>query len=299
MSSSSNRQHKAAIDAFKKLLLYQLNIKTECNDHNLVSSTSRTNYNNSSVPIETDNLSALYAHYQIDPPPDLQFDRITQPSFYLSHSYLQPSKLQNNSSRRRKQKRFKSNRNRKRNNRVETDNFHYRNMITVRRISCHDILDPQMMRKRSEYRSNKFENEPRKNEREFVFVIRSIDLIDTLGNRRTRSVNLVENKSQKYQTFSIGFQPLSTSNKSIVSPTTTNSHTRILTRPISNALFSQRDIEKKMSNSVDITGSKVISSHDLSVSSLASTQLRTTGYDQIKPNVTIATPLTPGINKYN
>ncbi len=111
---------------------------------------------------------------------------------------------------------------------------------------------------------------------------------------------MVQNKSEKYQTCSIGFQSspkLSTLNEALVSSSTTNSHPKILTTPMSNTLFSQRDIEKKMSNSVDITESKVISLHDSSVSSLVSTQLRTTGYDQIKPDVTIETSVTPGINK--
>jgi hypothetical protein len=166
----SNRQHK---DALKKLLLYESNDDNKTNLLSLLyrlniktdSILSQTNYNNSSVSI--DNLSALYEHYQIDqqmyPLPDLQFDKIRQPSFYLSHSYLQPCKLQNNSNRRRrKSKRFKSNRNRKKNKNKRTvnENFHYRNMITVRRISCHDI------RKRVEYQSNKFENASMKNERE-------------------------------------------------------------------------------------------------------------------------------------
>ncbi len=206
--SSLNRhqKHKATIYALKKLLLYesdddkthllsllhQLNIETdsiECDNQNSKSSsTSYTNYNNLYVPIETENLSTLDAHYQIDSqiylPPDLQLYKTLQPSFHPSHSYLQPSRLQNSSlleqqrnssqksrSSRQKQKRLRSNRNRKNNNskQQETTNFHYRNMITVRRISGHDILDSQMMMKKQfKYKQNKLKNEKIKNECESI-----------------------------------------------------------------------------------------------------------------------------------
>lgn len=224
-SFTSNYQHKTAIDALKNLLLYE----SDDDKTNLLALLYRLNIKNDSISSHT--------------------NLIDQPSFYLSHSNLRQScKSRNNSSRRRK-----SNKN---------DNVHYRNMITVRRISCHDIT------KRFQYQSSKF---------------------DIVGSRKTRSVNL-----KKCDTCSMGFQSsskLSTLNEELVYPSTIKSHTGIL--------FSQRDIEKKMSNSVDRTGSKVISTHDSSASSLVSTQLRTTGYDQIKPDVTIETSLTHGINKKN
>ncbi len=135
---------------------------------------------------------------------------------------------------------------------------------------------------------------------------RSINLINIVGNKKTRSTNLIENKSQKYQTYSTGYKsppPMIKlhkpfiSKKSIVFPTSTNTQTKILTKSISNSLFQTQDIKKNISNTPNMTESKVTSLHDLSVGSLTSTQLLTTVYDQIKPDVTITTSNTPGINK--
>ncbi len=53
-----------------------------------------------------------------------------------------------------------------------------------------------------------------------------------------------------------------------------------------------------MSNSVGMTGFKVTSLRDSSASSLISTQLLAATYNQMKPDVTITTTNTPGINKY-
>jgi hypothetical protein len=162
LSSIPNRQHRTVIDALKKLLLYnsdndkthllsllhQLNIPTDYDNQNSNSS------NNS------------HAYYQVDS----QLYRTIQPPFYLTHSYLPPSREENsrnNSRRRKKQKRFKSNERRKKNmnKRSETDHFHYRNMITVRRISWHDMLDSRMTRK---YKQDNHKNEKIKNERECI-----------------------------------------------------------------------------------------------------------------------------------
>jgi hypothetical protein len=207
-SLSDNHQHKVEMYVPKKILqyefdddkthllslLHQLNIETdsiECDNQN--SKSFYINYNNSYVPIETkDNLSALYAHYQIDPQPDLQLYKTIQSSFHPSHSYLQPSKLQNrnfpeqqrkssnNSTRkspgwRRKQKRLRSNKTREKNNnkRQETNNFHYHNMITVRQISCHDMFYSQkMMKKQFKYKQNNLKNKEIKNECERISFFR-------------------------------------------------------------------------------------------------------------------------------
>jgi len=207
-SLSDNRQHQVEMYTPKKLLqyefdddkthllsrLHQLNIETDSMKRdNQNSKSSDINYNNSYVPIEIkDNLSALYAHYQIDPqmypPPDLQLYKTIQSSFHPSHSYLQPLKLQNsnlpeqqrkisnNSTRkfpgwRRKQKRLRSIKNREKNNnkRQETNNFHYHNMITVRQISCHDMFYSQkMMKKQFKYKQNNLKNREIKNECECI-----------------------------------------------------------------------------------------------------------------------------------
>jgi hypothetical protein len=155
-------------------LLEQSNIKKdsiEYNNQNSKSSfASSNNCNNAYQPLDTDNLSALYAYYHIDPhmypPPDLQLYKITQQSVDPSYSYLQSSRMENssfserrrstsnNSSRRsqgwrRKQKRLTSNRNRKTTNKLpEIHHFHHRNMINVRRVSCHDLHDSQMIMKK-------------------------------------------------------------------------------------------------------------------------------------------------------
>jgi len=203
-SLNDNRQHKEEMYVPKKILqyefdddkthllslLHQLNIETdsiECDNQN--SKSSYINYNNSYVPIETkDNLSELYAHYQIDPqmypPPDLQLYKTIQSSFHPSHSYLQLLRSQNsslseqqrksgnNSTRRspgwrKKQKRLRSNKNREKNNnkRPETNYFHYHNMITVRQISCHDMFHSQTrMKKQFKYKQNNLKNKKIKNE---------------------------------------------------------------------------------------------------------------------------------------
>ena len=121
-----------------------------------------------------------------------------------------------------------------------------------------------------------------------------------IDEKKTWSDNLAENKSGKYQTHSTGFQSLppkiklhksSTpfiSSNSVVSPSTTI--------PISNTLFHQRDVKEKMSNSLELTESKVTSLRDSSASSLISTQLLTTTYDQTKADVTITTPIVLGSN---
>ena len=152
------------IDTWRKqldclFLLSQLNMKTDSYISNRLNSMGSTapvnNYNNSSVSIENDR------------------------PFYLSHSPIasvefpnnrllkERRKSSNNSSRktrnrRSKQHRWKSNQYRKmnKNEQLETENFRSRNMITVRRISCHQILHPD----------NKIplENQKMKNQREFV-----------------------------------------------------------------------------------------------------------------------------------
>ena len=194
LSENRNCQRRTAIDGMKKLLIYESNAKKsdscqfnierdsieDPNRNSRSSSASYPNYNNSSVPFEIEDLSALYAHYQIDPklypPPDLQLYKAKETSLDLSQRYFHLyndnlSEQPRNSSRKsrrqgRKQKRFRSDRNRKkfRNKRAEMDDFHSRNMITVRRISCHDILDPQM--KMTGYQRDKFESEMMKTERE-------------------------------------------------------------------------------------------------------------------------------------
>jgi hypothetical protein len=83
---------------------------------------------------------------------------------------LPPSREENsrnNSRQRKKQKQFESNERRKKNKnkRSETDHFHYRNMITVRRISWHDMLDSRMTRK---YKQDNHKNEKIKTERECI-----------------------------------------------------------------------------------------------------------------------------------
>jgi hypothetical protein len=74
----------------------------------------------------------------------------------ISYIYLQPTTIQNsifstqreNSIRRSrewKRKQLRSNRNRKQNSKQSvTNNFHHRNMMTVRRISRQDMLDAQI-----------------------------------------------------------------------------------------------------------------------------------------------------------
>jgi hypothetical protein len=191
-TSTGNQPNRAAVHTLKNLLLHesdddkihllsllrQLTIKTDSIEYdNQNSKSSRANYNNSHIPFEADNLSALYAHYKIDPqvypPPDLRFYNTIEQSIHPSRSYLQLSTRQNNgflerrrrnssqSSRvwKRKQNRLKHNKNRKKENkRQETDDFRRRNTITVRQISCHDMLDPQtIIKKRREYHQHNLE----------------------------------------------------------------------------------------------------------------------------------------------
>jgi len=134
--------------------------------------------------------------------------------------------------------------------------------------------------------------------------------IYTIGKQKTTSANLIENKSQKYKKFPTEFKssippiephtsPIqSTMSKSLVSTSTTNTYTQTFTTPISNTLFQQQELKKNMSNSVGMTGFKVTSLRDSSASSLISTQLLAATYNQMKPDVTITTTNTPGINKY-
>jgi hypothetical protein len=133
--------------------------------------------------------------------------------------------------------------------------------------------------------------------------------IYTIGKQKITSANLIENKSQKYKNFPTEFKssipPIephtssiqSTMSKSLVSPSTTNTYTKTFTTPISNTLFQQQELKKNMSNSVGMTGFKVTSLRDSSASSLMSTQLIAATYNQMKPDVTITTTNTPGINK--
>jgi hypothetical protein len=54
-----------------------------------------------------------------------------------------------------------------------SNNFHYRNMITVRRISCHDMLNSQlMMKKQFKYKQNNLKNKKIKNECGCVYFFR-------------------------------------------------------------------------------------------------------------------------------
>jgi hypothetical protein len=105
-----------------------------------------------------------------------------------------------------------------------------------------------------------------------------------IGNKKIKSVNLIENKSQKYKNSS----PIQlTMSKSLVSPST----------PISNSLFQQQELRKKMSNSISMTELKVTSLCGSSTNSLVSTQLLAAAYNQTKPNVVITNTTPPGINK--
>jgi hypothetical protein len=133
--------------------------------------------------------------------------------------------------------------------------------------------------------------------------------VRTIGNKKTKLSNLVENKSQKYKTFPTEFKsspPLvelhtspiqSTTSKSLVSSSITNSNTKILATPISNTLFPQQELKTKMSNSISMNKLKVISLRDASASSLISTQLLSSDHNQMKPDVTLAISNTSGINK--
>jgi hypothetical protein len=156
-TSSENQSNRTAVHNLKNLLLHesdddkihllsllhQLTIKTDSIEYdNQNSKSSRANYNNSHIPFEADNLSALYAHYQVDPqvypPPDLRFYNRIQQSIHPYLSYLHSSTRENNGflerrrsnsnqrSRlwRRKQNRLKHNKNsKKENKRQETDDF--------------------------------------------------------------------------------------------------------------------------------------------------------------------------------
>ncbi len=120
---------------------------------------------------------------------------------------------------------------------------------------------------------------------------------------------MIENKSQKYKTFLTEFKssppfvelhtlPIQlTLSKSFVSPSITNSNTKTLPTPISNCLFQQQELKKKMSKFMSLTGLKVTSLCNSSTGSLVSTQLLADAYKRTKPNVTITTTTTPGINK--
>ncbi|CAF2396390.1 unnamed protein product [Rotaria sp. Silwood2] len=272
-------------------------------------SSSNTNNNNSYIPLEKDNLSAVYAYYQIDPqmypPPDLQFNKTIQQSFYPSHLYLQPSTFDNTNlleqqenichynnrqrfrNRRKDKKRLKSNRNRTKNNKrsKSINNFHQQNIITVRRISYHDIFNSQtIMKKQFEYEQNNLNNET----------------IINQGNNKTELTNLIENPSQNSKNYPTEYNssftlvkvqtsPIqSTINKCLISPSTTNHNTNILTTLVPNILFQQQEHEKKMSRSINMTTVKVNSVSDSSASSLAFTQILADDNNQTKPDVTIS-----------
>ncbi|CAF3585578.1 unnamed protein product [Rotaria sordida] len=267
---------------------------------------SNINYNNSYKSLEKDNLSALYKYYQIDPqlypPPDLQFNEIIEQSFYPLHLYFQPSRLENNNfseqqgnishnntnnrqrfrNGRKAKQRLKSNRNRTKNNKQSktiTNNFHQRNIITVRRIPYHDMFNSQTtMKKQFEYEQNNFKNQ---------------------WNKKLRSTNLIANpleKSKNYLTeynsplpfVELQISPIeSTIDKLLVSSSTTNHTTNIVTTLVSNTLWQQQALEKKMSKSMSMTKLKVISVSDSSTSSLTFTQLFTDDKNQTKPDIII------------
>lgn len=197
-SICNNQQYKSTIYALKKHLLYessnnkthplsflhQLNIETDsikCVVHP-TAKIFHNNYNNSYAPNEIDNLSALYEYYQIDPymypPPDLQLYKTIESSRLQYESLSEQKRTgSNNSTRqsqnwRKKQKRLRSNKKRKKNN---NNNFHYRNMITVRRISCHDIIDSQMMMKKNyKYKQINLKNKKIQNECECRGVFKNL-----------------------------------------------------------------------------------------------------------------------------
>lgn len=143
---------------------------------------------------------------------------------------------------------------------------------------------------------------------EFLRIYCNVNMIGK--KKKTKSVNLIENQSGKYKTFSTEFQSssssspfvklytpsiqLSESRSSGSQSTITDGNRKILTTPILNSVFQQQELNKKMSNVTGTIGSKVTSLRD----SLVSTQLLSDAYNQMKLNVTdIATP-TSGMNKH-
>ncbi|CAF3361108.1 unnamed protein product [Rotaria sp. Silwood1] len=288
-------------------LPHQSNIETNSIGYNyqnsILFSSSDTNYNNSYIPLEKDNLSALYVYYQIDPqmypPPDLQFNETIQQFFNPSHLYLQSLRLDNNnlleqqenicnnnrqkfSNQKKDKKRLKSNRNQIKNNTQSktSNNFHQQNIITVRRILSHDIFNSQTIMNKSNEKNN-LNNE-------------------TIINQWNDKTNLIENPLQNSKHYSAEYNPSLTfvelqtlpmqsiTNKSFVSPLTTNHNTNILTTLVPNILFQQQVLEKKMSKSMSMTTLKVTSVNDSSTSSLAFTRLLTDDNNQTKPDVTIS-----------
>ena len=128
-SSSSHRQCRTEIDAMRQhldctTLLSQLNIQTNAEMDNHSSLTiSAANYNNSSIPIETDH------------------------PFYLFHSHT-PLIGFSNDQKSKEQRKSSNNSSRK-----------SRNMITVRRVPCYDTPDRHRTGFEDKNRKNRSESE--------------------------------------------------------------------------------------------------------------------------------------------
>ncbi|CAF3366884.1 unnamed protein product [Rotaria socialis] len=250
--------------------------------------------------MERNSLAALYTHYHVDtqiyPPPDLQINEIIQELLlYPSNFYLQSSRFPNKSLADRQRENFRqrfqiwekdkkrrrSNRNETKTNhkRLETNQFYQRNMITVRRIPCHEVLNSQtIMKNSSEYEQINLTNK---------------------WNKKIQSANLVENQLQGCKNYPHEFDtslshvklqapPIQSSiNKLLVSSSTTTSNKDTSTILVSNIFFSQQALEKKMSNSMSVRKARDIYVDDSSACSLAFTQLLIDDHNQPKPDAAI------------
>lgn len=216
-SSRFNAPQKLVIDAWRKhldrlFLLSQANIETDSHISNQMNSTRTTvpvnNYNNSSVTIDDDR------------PFYLSHSPIPSTEFPVDHQLKERRKSSNNSSRKsRSRRRRKSTRHRKTNNnnnkQLETENFRSRNMITVRRISCHNIFD-----------------------------LHKIRLEGQKVQKKKRRLDIpLENKSSKHQTRSTDSKSplIQLHTLSTLSPENRN--------VLSNHFILQNNIKKEMSNS--------------------------------------------------
>lgn len=202
-SSSSHRQCRTEIDAMRQhldcaILLSQLNIQTsaEIDNH----SSSATNYNNSSIPIET--------------------DRPNDHPFYLFHSHI-PSVRFADDQRSKERKKSSNNSSRKSRSRRRkvTEEFHSRNMITVRRVSCKDTPDQHR---------TQFEDENREDHSELKRY------------QKQRSITPVTSKSSKYHIHSTAFK------SPMLSP---EGRRELSTTSFSNHFILRNDVKKKMANS--------------------------------------------------
>ncbi|CAF1991379.1 unnamed protein product [Rotaria magnacalcarata] len=232
--------------------------------------------------MERNNLSALYAYYHVDtqiyPPPDLQINEIIQESlFYPSSFYLQSSRFSNKSltdrqrdnfrqrfqSWKKDKKRRRSNRNETKTNskQLEPNQFYQRNMITVRRIPCHEVLNSQtIMKNSSEYEQ--------------------INLMNK-WNKKIQSANRVENQLRNCQNYPREFDTSLTRVKLQTLPIQSSTNKLLISSSTITTL------EKKMSNSMSVRKARDIYVDDSSACSLAFTQLLLDNHNQPKPDAAI------------